>query len=108
MIDLETLATSPNALVLTIAGIRFNYLENYSRIDSPYELDYFYCRVDTESQPTREINDDTVAWWAKQEELIQGRFAKDRPTYAQMIKFNEEQRDMFDPNEEGISCFCGD
>ena len=49
-----------------------------------------------------------AVWWAKQEELIQGRFAKDRPTYAQMIKFNEEQRDMFDPNEEGISCFCGD
>jgi hypothetical protein len=70
MIDLETLATSPNALVLTIAGIRFNYLENYSRIDSPYELDYFYCRVDTESQSTREINDDTVAWWAKQEEDV--------------------------------------
>ena len=47
-------------------------------------------------------------WWAKQEEMIKGRFSKDRPTYAQMIKFSKEQRDMFDKNEEAISCFCGD
>ena len=47
-------------------------------------------------------------WWAEQEELIGGRFSKDRPTYAQIIKFTKEQRDMFDQNEEAISCFCGD
>jgi hypothetical protein len=35
-------------------------------------------------------------------------FSKDRPSYAQMLKFSKEQRDMFDPNEEAISCFCGD
>jgi len=49
-----------------------------------------------------------AAWWAKQEELIGGRFSKDRPTYAQMLKFSQEQRDMFDKEEEGVSCFCGD
>ena len=47
-------------------------------------------------------------WWAKQEELIGGRFSKDRPTYAQMLKFSQEQRDMFDKDEQGIACFCGD
>ena len=35
-------------------------------------------------------------------------FRKDRPNYAAMLKFSQEQRDMFDPNEEGIACFCGD
>jgi len=25
-----------------------------------------------------------------------------------MIKFAAEQKDMFDPNEESIACFCGD
>jgi len=35
-------------------------------------------------------------------------FAIDRPSYAQMLKFSQEQRDMFDPSEEGIACFCGD
>lgn len=35
-------------------------------------------------------------------------FRTDRPSYAQMAKFSAQQRDMFDANEEGISCFCGD
>jgi hypothetical protein len=51
---------------------------------------------------------DRAVWWAKQEALIGGTFSKDRPSYAQMLKFSKEQRDMFDPAEEAISCFCGD
>lgn len=48
-----------------------------------------------------------AVWWAKMEEQI-GTFRSDRPSYAQMLKFSQEQRDMFDINEEAISCFCGD
>lgn len=70
MIDLETLATSPNAMVLTIAGIRFNYKQNYKNIQSPYDLDYFYCRVDTASQSHRDINEETMQWWSKQSEDV--------------------------------------
>ena len=70
MIDLETLATSPNATILSIAGVRFNYNKEYRNITSPYDMDYFYCRVDPESQPTRDIDDETVAWWAQQEEDV--------------------------------------
>jgi 3'-phosphoadenosine 5'-phosphosulfate sulfotransferase (PAPS reductase)/FAD synthetase len=54
-------------------------------------------------------------WWIKQEEEASKRcvgdgkfFAIDRPTYAQMYKYAAEQTDMFDQNEEGIACFCGD
>ena len=54
-------------------------------------------------------------WWIKQEEEAAKRcagdgkfFAIDRPTYAQMLKFSKEQTDMFDAEEESISCFCGD
>ncbi len=54
-------------------------------------------------------------WWAKMEALITeptiangGVFRADRPSYASMIKFASEQRDMFDPNEEAIACYCGD
>jgi 3'-phosphoadenosine 5'-phosphosulfate sulfotransferase (PAPS reductase)/FAD synthetase len=55
-----------------------------------------------------------AVWWAKQEAKAEAvassaaRFREDRPSYAQMLKFSKEQRDMFDPNEETISCFCGD
>lgn len=70
MVDLETLATSPNSLVLTIAGIRFNYTKDYRSVDSPYDLDYFYCRVDPDSQGDREIHNDTLEWWNKQSEDV--------------------------------------
>jgi 3'-phosphoadenosine 5'-phosphosulfate sulfotransferase (PAPS reductase)/FAD synthetase len=56
-----------------------------------------------------------AVWWASMESSITnakikdgGTFRSDRPSYAQMLKFTKEQRDMFDNNEEGIACFCGD
>ena len=60
-------------------------------------------------------NPERALWWIKQEELAALRctgdgkfFSIDRPSYAQMYKFAHEQQDMFDANEEAISCFCGD
>ena len=47
-------------------------------------------------------------WWATMEAQIGGTFRSDRPSYAAMLKFSKEQRDMFDKDEEAISCFCGD
>lgn len=53
-------------------------------------------------------------WWAKMESTALSstpngaRFRKDRPGYAEMLKYSQEQRNMFDPKEETIPCFCGD
>lgn len=61
-----------------------------------------------QEKPSRAI------WWAKMEALglssqPQGAlFRSDRPSYASMLKFSKEQMTMFDPDEETISCFCGD
>lgn len=57
-----------------------------------------------------------AVWWAKMEALALALaskpsgavFRSDRPSYASMIKFSADQKDMFDPNEETIACFCGD
>jgi 3'-phosphoadenosine 5'-phosphosulfate sulfotransferase (PAPS reductase)/FAD synthetase len=55
-----------------------------------------------------------AVWWAKMEALALASkpsgavFRSDRPSYASMIKFSAEQKDMFDSNEETIACFCGD
>ena len=49
-----------------------------------------------------------AVWWAAQEERIGATFRSDRPSYAQMAAYAAAQRDMFDPNEEAIACFCGD
>lgn len=64
-------------------------------------------------QPSRAI------WWARMEQVastdfaekVKGdgwRFRMDRPGYQQMQDFALNQRDMFDPEEEAIACFCGD
>lgn len=57
-----------------------------------------------------------AVWWAKIEALALALaskpsgavFRSDRPSYASMAKFANDQADMFDKNEEAIACFCGD
>lgn len=55
-----------------------------------------------------------AVWWARMETIATASkpsgfyFRTDRPSYADMQKFAVEQTDMFDPNEESISCFCGE
>jgi 3'-phosphoadenosine 5'-phosphosulfate sulfotransferase (PAPS reductase)/FAD synthetase len=60
-----------------------------------------------------------AVWWASMEHLastefadkVKGdgwRFRMDRPSYQALKDFARDQRDMFDPNEEAIACFCGD
>lgn len=49
-----------------------------------------------------------AVWWAEQEKQIGAMFRSDRPSYSQMLKFANEQQDMFTGAEESISCFCGD
>jgi len=53
-------------------------------------------------------------WWVKMEALALASkpsgatFRKDRPNYESMVKFAADQKTIFDPDEEGIACFCGD
>ena len=53
-------------------------------------------------------------WWAKMEALALASkpsgavFRSDRPSYASMLQYSKDQTNLFDPNEESISCFCGD
>ncbi len=55
-----------------------------------------------------------ATWWANMEGLALATrasgnvFRQDRPGYASMVKFAVDQKSIFDPNEEGISCYCGD
>ena len=57
-----------------------------------------------------------AVWWAGMEALALALaskpsgavFRSDRPNYASMAQFANDQADMFDKNEEAIACFCGD
>jgi hypothetical protein len=70
MIDLETLATSTDAAILTIGAVKFDPLGK--DIEEP-EMDSFYVRVDLDSCHELGLvtNDDTIAWWANQSKEAQ-------------------------------------
>ena len=66
-IDIETLATSPDAVVLTIGGIKFDPLAT----DDLHSE--FYYRVDADEQIDlgRAVDEDTLIWWGKQDADVQ-------------------------------------
>lgn len=65
MIDLETLATSPDAAVLTIGAIKFDPFGDDVREPN---CDKFYVKVELDScdRIGLVINEDTINWWANQ------------------------------------------
>ena len=66
MIDLETLSTNPNAVILTVGGVKFDPHTNMK----PYHDMYFRVDVDSQTMQGRHVMDDTLDWWAKQSEDI--------------------------------------
>lgn len=70
MIDLETLATSTDAAILTIGAVKFDPFG--ADIKEP-AMDSFYVRVDLDSCHNLGLvtNDDTIAWWANQSKEAQ-------------------------------------
>jgi len=66
MLDLETLGTHPDCVVLTIGAIKFN----------PYTMDEpgdgMYLRLDIEEQLNmgRSTLDSTIEWWAQQDPKV--------------------------------------
>jgi exodeoxyribonuclease VIII len=61
MVDLETLATTPDAAILTLGAVLFD----------PYSTrvyDKMYMRVDLDSTTAlgMKIDDNTIEWWSKQ------------------------------------------
>lgn len=67
MIDLETLATSPDAAILTIGAVKFDPFKVSVEFD---DKDKFYVKVDLDScnELNLTVSDDTINWWATQSE----------------------------------------
>lgn len=65
MVDMETMAVSPNAVVLSLGAVHFDPK------DQGY-TDSIYFRIDLDDQDKlgREIDPNTVDWWAKQDPKI--------------------------------------
>ena len=67
MLDLETLGTQPGCVILTLGAVKFN----------PYKIDQepgpgLYIRPDVDEQIARgrEVQDDTLEWWTRQNEEV--------------------------------------
>ena len=65
MIDLETLATNPNAVVLTIGAVKFNPFTDEITDKLHLKLD-----VDSQVEKGRTVCDDTLAWWGRQDKEV--------------------------------------
>ena len=66
MIDLETLGTGPDCVVLTIGGVKFNPNE----ISTPHNEFYYRFDVDEQLAKGRTTLDSTLEWWGKQEKSV--------------------------------------
>ncbi len=65
MVDLETLAVSPRAVVLTLGAVTFDPT-------SQGIIDQLYLRINIDDQDAlgREIDPNTLEWWGKQDPII--------------------------------------
>ena len=66
MIDLETLSTRPDAVILSLGAIKFN---PYTQ-QEPHDPLYFRVDVDSQTNIGRHVMQDTLDWWATQPEHI--------------------------------------
>ena len=84
MIDLETLSTNPEAVILTVGGVKFDP----HSFTEPSQGMYFRVDVDSQTAMGREVMQLTLDWWAEQPKEISEEALgdKDRISLAKMLK----------------------
>lgn len=76
MCDLETLATTADAVILSIGAVRFD-LESGEIDDGGF---YASISIDSNLDLKRRISEDTLIWWLKQGSAAQGVFHEPKQT----------------------------
>lgn len=66
MIDIETMGTRPDCVVLTLGAVKFNPLD----ISAPMEELYIKLDIDQQIQMDRSVDQSTMDWWHKQAEAV--------------------------------------
>lgn len=87
MIDAETLATTADAVILSIGAVKFDLAKGRVHND-----DGFYCSISVESNLDlkRRISEDTLIWWMKQPAEAQVVFHEPKETLAQaLLEFSD-------------------
>jgi hypothetical protein len=64
MLDLETLSTRPDAVLLTLGAVKFDPYSGYIDLDNG-----LYHRISVDEQTTlgRHVQEETLNWWARQD-----------------------------------------
>jgi len=87
MVDLETLAVSPRATILSLGAVTFDPFS-----DKIYNELYFRIDLDDQDSLQREIDNNTIDWWSKQDpKIMEEAFnTKDRVPFKEaMDKFHK-------------------
>jgi len=65
MVDLETMAVSPNAVILSLGAVHFNpYGNGYG------DKLYFRINIDDQDALGREVDPNTITWWSQQDPIV--------------------------------------
>lgn len=67
MLDLETLATSPDSVILTFGAVKFNPFTTEQEIETGL---YFRIDVDEQIELGRHVDSGTVDWWGQQSDEV--------------------------------------
>jgi len=65
MVDMETMAVSPSAVVLSLGAVHFD-----PHSDDIGDTLYFKIDLDDQDKLNREIDPNTIEWWSKQDPKI--------------------------------------
>ena len=94
-------------------------LSNFKGVTMHGNCDLCFLKPAHQIQSLIQEKPSRADWWIKMEAHVEnhkkpedsatlGTFRKDRPSYKKMKEYAINQQDMFDKDEEGIACFCGD
>lgn len=90
MLDLETLSTRANAVILIIGAIKFKRNGNTSSFKDIDEKDKFYRRVTLKSctDVKMDIDPETINWWHSQDKKVkhEALYSEDRCTLEKSLK----------------------
>lgn len=80
MIDIETLNTSADAVIMSIGGVKFSFDEDYTET--------FYTSISIESnlRHQRTISESTLKWWMRQSEKAKEVFFEPKAELAEALQ----------------------
>ncbi len=66
MLDIETLATTPDAVVMSVGVVKFD-----PHTGTPYNKTLWRPDIDEQTERDRHVSESTLEWWSKQADHIQ-------------------------------------